>query len=184
VVSPLRGPAGAALLYGPQKGADADAVERLDAGLRRLAPLLGPAAARPGAGAAGGLGAALMALGGKRVSGAETVLELVNFAGRLRGADLCITAEGKVDRSTLAGKAVFAVLGACTKAEVPCVVLGGNVTDEADALYDHGAAAVLPIGRRPRRIPDALAATAGDLRHATRAVCTLAGRARLPRPTD
>lgn len=174
VVSPLHGADGAAHLYGPQKGADAGAVGRLDAGLRRLAPMLGSAAAQPGAGAAGGLGAALMALGGKRVSGAETVLELVDFAQRLRGADLCITAEGRVDRSTITGKAVFAVLAASTNADVPCVVLGGNVTDEADALYDHGAAAVLPIGRRPRRISDALDATADDLRRATRAVCTLA----------
>lgn len=173
VASPLHGSDGAAHVFGPQKGADADAVERLETGLRRLSPLLGPAADRPGAGAAGGLGAALMALGGKRVSGAETVLELVHFADHLRGAALCITAEGKVDRSTVAGKAVFAVLAACRRADVPCVVLGGSVTDEADALYDYGAAAVLAIGRRPRGLTDAIAATADDLRRATRAVCTL-----------
>lgn len=177
VVSPLYGPDGAAHIFGPQKGADAAAVERLDAGLRRLAPMLGPAGAQSGAGAAGGLGAALMALGGTRVSGADTVLELVDFDRQLRDAALCITAEGSVDRSTFAGKAVFAVLGACVRADVPCVVLGGRVTDDADELYDHGAAAVLAIGRSPRGLPDALAATAADLTRATRAICTLAGRA-------
>jgi glycerate kinase len=176
VVSPLYGPDGAAQVFGPQKGADAEAVVRLDAGLRRLAPMLGPAAARPGAGAAGGLGAALMALGAERVSGAETVLDLVNFSEQLRDADLCITAEGSVDRSTSAGKAVSAVLARCAQSAVPCVVLGGSVTDDAEALYDQDAAAVLAIGRTPRRLPDALDATAEDLRRTTRAVCTLTAR--------
>jgi glycerate 2-kinase len=178
VSSPLFGPAGAARVYGPQKGAAPGAVKRLDAGLRRLAPLLGPAAAQPGAGAAGGLGAAFMALGAQRASGAELVLELTGFAARLAGADLCITAEGKVDGSTAAGKAVAAVLAACVDADVPCVILGGMITDDALALYERGAAGILAIGSRPRSHKAALAATSADLRRAARAVCTLAGQAR------
>jgi glycerate kinase len=177
VTSPLRGPAGAAHVYGPQKGADPAAVARLDAGLARLAPLLGAAAEQPGAGAAGGLGAAFMALGARRVSGADMVLDLVDFASQLEGAELCITGEGRVDRSTAAGKAVFAVLAACTRASTPCVVLGGVIADDADELYDHGAAAILAIGRGPRPVADALTTTADDLRRTARAVCALADQA-------
>jgi glycerate kinase len=178
VTSPLYGADGAAYVFGPQKGADPAAVELLDGGLRRLAPLLGPAADRPGAGAAGGLGAALMALGATRASGAELVLELTGFAEQLAGADLCLTAEGQVDRGSAAGKAVSAVLAACRTAGVPCVVLGGAVPADASALYELGAAGVLAIGRAPRPLSDALDDTAADLRRTARAVCAIrsAGR--------
>jgi glycerate 2-kinase len=178
VDSALYGATGAAHVFGPQKGADASAVERLDAGLRRLAPMLGPAALLPGAGAAGGLGAALMALGATRTSGARLVLELSGFAEQLAGAALCITGEGAVDPSSAAGKAVSAVLQASADAGVPCVVLGGSVATGAETLYEHGAAGIFAIGRRPRPLAEALAATAADLGSAVRAVCTLAARMR------
>jgi glycerate kinase len=177
VTSPLFGPDGAAHVFGPQKGADQDTVELLDRGLRRLAPLLGAAAEQPGAGAAGGLGAALMALGAQRRSGAETVLEISGFAAALADVDLCITAEGSVDRSTGAGKAVSAVLRACRDKGIPCVVLGGAVMPEAEQLYALGAAGLFAIGRRPQALPDALATTARDLQLTTRAVCELAAQA-------
>lgn len=180
VRSPLYGPDGAACVFGPQKGADAAMVARLDAGLRELAPLLGSAAECPGAGAAGGLGAALMALGARRESGADFVLELVDFAARLDAVDLCVTAEGSVDRSTASGKAVTAVLAACSRASVPCVVLGGTVAADIDELYARDAAAVLAIGRHPQPLSEAIAATGEDLRRTTRAVCTLAGRCGQP----
>ncbi len=174
VDSPLFGPIGAARVFGPQKGADHEAVERLDAGLLALAPRLGPAADSPGAGAAGGLGGALMALGAASTSGAELVLELTAFAEQLAGINLCITAEGAIDASTAAGKAVSAVLRACGRAGVACVVLGGTVTPAAEDLYALGAAGVFAIGRQPRSMPEALALTAPDLTLTTRAVCQLA----------
>ncbi|HVU92354.1 MAG TPA: glycerate kinase, partial [Jatrophihabitans sp.] len=120
----------------------------------------------------------LMALGATRASGAELVLELTGFAEQLAGADLCLTAEGQVDRGSAAGKAVSAVLAACRTAGVPCVVLGGAVPADASALYELGAAGVLAIGRAPRPLPDALADTAADLRRTARAVCAIrsAGR--------
>jgi glycerate kinase len=174
VSSPLSGPGGAAEVFGPQKGATPDGVRRLDRGLRALTRLLGPAAEQPGAGAAGGLGAALMALGAEQTSGADYVLRLTDFRQRLRGVDLCVTAEGSVDRSTAVGKAVSAVLRACQSVGVPCAVLGGMIDPDADELYAQGAAGLFAIGRRPRPLADALSATADDLARTTRAVCSLA----------
>jgi glycerate 2-kinase len=126
VRSPLLGPRGAARAYGPQKGADATAVAELEARLAARADLA-PYASLPGAGAGGGLGAALAALGGELVEGAALVLDLIGFAGRLAGADLVVTGEGTVDTTTFEGKAPAAVLGAAGSAGVRCVVFGGVV---------------------------------------------------------
>jgi glycerate 2-kinase len=135
VRSPLLGPRGAARAFGPQKGADAAAVEELE---RRLAARddLAPFARLPGAGAAGGLGAALAALGGELVPGAELVLGLIGFAERIEGAALVVSGEGTVDRTTFEGKAPAAVLAACREAGVRGTLFGGLVQDgiEAEAL--------------------------------------------------
>ena len=174
VDSPLYGPAGAAPVFGPQKGADAGTVRLLDRGMKSLGALLGSASYKPGAGAAGGLGAALMTLGATRLSGADLVMQLTGFANSVRGADLCITAEGSVDLSTQAGKAIAAVLDLCADVLVPCVVLGGAVSDEAESLYHRDAAGIFAIGQRPRTLARALQATAGDITATTRAICALA----------
>ncbi|MEV7086210.1 glycerate kinase [Streptomyces sp. NPDC093085] len=174
VISPLYGPDGAAHVFGPQKGATPDQVELLDGGLRRLAPLLGVAPDAVGAGAAGGLGAALLALGAELVPGAELIRELTRFDDQLATADLCLTAEGKVDASTDAGKTVRSVVDACARAQVPCVVLGGTLTPEADRLYERGATAVLAIGTGPRDLDTALLHAADDLTRAAHAVCRIA----------
>ncbi len=126
VRSPLLGPRGAAHAFGPQKGADAAAVEELEARLAARADLA-PFALLPGAGAAGGLGAALAALGGELVEGAGLVLDLIGFADRLARADLVVTGEGTVDTTTFEGKAPAGVLAAAGAAGVRCVVFGGLV---------------------------------------------------------
>ena len=125
VRSPLLGPRGAARAFGPQKGASPEEVDELE---RRLAARrdLASYALLPGAGAAGGLGAALAALGAELVPGAELVLE----ADRLldsSGAELVVTGEGTVDATTFEGKAPAAVLVASEAAGVRCVVFGGGV---------------------------------------------------------
>jgi glycerate 2-kinase len=132
VRNPLLGERGAARVYGPQKGADAATVEELEA---RHASLdeLAPYRDLPGAGAGGGLGAALAALGGELVSGAELVLDLIGLDGRARGADLVVTGEGTVDASTLEGKAPGAVLQLCEHLHVPCELFGGVVRDSVAA---------------------------------------------------
>jgi glycerate kinase len=128
VTAPLLGERGAARAFGPQKGASPDAVEELE---RRLAamPELAPYATLPGAGAAGGLGAALAALRAELVPGAELVLELVGFRGRLARADLVVTGEGTVDRTTADGKAPAVVLQVCREHRVRCAVFGGRVVE-------------------------------------------------------
>jgi glycerate kinase len=103
VDNPLYGPDGAAFVYGPQKGASPDDVEVLDAGLRNWASVAGPEfAGRPGAGAAGGVGFAAMAVLGARMRpGIELLLDLLGFDDALAGAELVVTGEGSLDRQTL-----------------------------------------------------------------------------------
>jgi glycerate kinase len=142
-------------LFAPQKGATPERVELLE---RRFAAMheLAPYAELPGAGAAGGLGAALASLGADLVPGAREVLRLLDFPARVRGADLVITGEGKVDETTETGKAPGEALRACREQGVRCVVFGGRVEiDLADAEVvalsgDPGRAAedLRELGRR------------------------------------
>lgn len=123
--------ADAARLYAPQKGASPADVALLG---RRLAAIdeLRPFATLPGSGAAGGLGAALAALGAELVAGAELVLDTIGFLDRLRGAALAVTGEGQVDRTTREGKAPGAVARACAQTGVRCVVAGGRVVEPVE----------------------------------------------------
>jgi glycerate kinase len=116
----------AARLFGPQKGAAPDDIPVLQ---RRLLEQdeLKPYADLPGAGAAGGLGAALAALGGELVSGADAVLDLVGFDEVVKRCDLAVTGEGTVDRTTAEGKAPGVVARRCVAAGVRCIVAGGIV---------------------------------------------------------
>jgi glycerate kinase len=117
---------GAARLFGPQKGASSRDVAVLEVRLARMEELQ-PFAALPGSGAAGGLGAALAALGAELVPGAATVLDLLGFDERLAGCDLVVTGEGQVDATTVEGKAPGEVAARCAAAGVRCVVFGGRV---------------------------------------------------------
>jgi glycerate kinase len=133
VTAPLHGPEGAARAFGPQKGASPEAVERLAEGLERVeerwrADLGAPAdlATRPGAGAAGGLGAALAAfLGADLVSGSEWCAGLAGVTEALAGADGLVTSEGRFDRESLRGKATGHVLSLARAAGVPAAVVCG-----------------------------------------------------------
>lgn len=119
----------AALRFAPQKGATPEQVELLE---RRLAAMsdLAPYAELPGAGAAGGLGAALAALGAELVSGAREVLERLRFRDHIREASLVVTGEGTVDTTTATGKAPGEALRLCLEESVRCVVFGGRVLVE------------------------------------------------------
>jgi glycerate kinase len=123
-------------LFGPQKGATPEQVAWLE---RRLAAIeeLKQYADRPGAGAAGGLGAALAALGAELVPGASYVLELLRFRDRARGVDVAITGEGKVDGTTLRGKAPGEVARICRADGVRCVVFAGRVEAELEGVELH-----------------------------------------------
>ena len=128
VVAPLLGPQGAAYAYGPQKGATTELVAELEARLAAI-PELEPYASLPGAGAAGGLGAACAALGAELVDGGELVLDALDFSSRIRGADLVVTGEGTVDATTWEGKAPGEIVRVCGEAGVRCVVAAGRAID-------------------------------------------------------
>jgi glycerate kinase len=124
----LYGPHGASVTFGPQKGASSEQVERLDAALRHFARLVDwRLANQPGAGAAGGVGYALLLLGGRRTSGAQLVLDAVGALDRARRADLVLTGEGSLDWQSLRGKVVTGVARVAQEAARPCVVLAGQV---------------------------------------------------------
>lgn len=156
VDNPLTGPHGASAVFGPQKGATAQDVELLDAALAHWAAILErdlpgcPAelAQLPGAGAAGGLGAAILALGGRIISGIDLVRHQTGLDAAIAGAELVITGEGSFDHQSLRGKVISGVAQAAQEQGVPCVVLAGRVTagrreqgaagvSEAHSLVDH-----------------------------------------------
>lgn len=132
VRNPLLGERGAARVFGPQKGAAPATVERLEARLAAMEELA-PYRDLPGAGAGGGLGAALAALGAELVEGAELVLDEIGFDDRARRAALVVTGEGTVDATTLEGKAPGAVRRRCERLGVPCELFGGLVRDGVPA---------------------------------------------------
>ncbi|MDX6567556.1 MAG: glycerate 2-kinase, partial [Gaiellales bacterium] len=169
---PLSGPDGAARLFGPQKGLRGDDLERFDRALARLGTRLGgDIAVRPGAGAAGGLGAALYWLGASGEPGADAVAALVGLDDALQGATLCVTAEGAVDRQSARGKTVASVARACARADVSCVVLGGRVDADGAAMLEALGARVLALGPAERPLAAALAATTADLERIAEGLC-------------
>ena len=123
-------------VYAAQKGATAEQLPELERRLRSKRSLAA-VAGLPGAGAAGGLGAALAALGAEVVEGAPLVLDLLGLRSRVRAADLVITGEGTVDRTTFAGKAPAAVAGACAEEGVACILFGGRVHERPHGLDVH-----------------------------------------------
>ncbi|WP_020103563.1 glycerate kinase [Mycobacterium sp. 360MFTsu5.1] len=148
VEHPLLGPMGAAAVFGPQKGADPATVElleqRLTAWARELESVAGrDVAVEPGAGAAGGLGAALLALGGRRESGATVIATHTGLAADLAAADLVITGEGRFDDQSLHGKVISALVGQA--GGTPVLVLAGQVTLDPSALADAGIEAAYSI---------------------------------------
>jgi len=172
VDNPLCGPRGAAAVYGPQKGATPEQVQRLDRGLAHLAELIERDLGKnvrdfPGAGAAGGLGAGLVAfLGAHLDRGIGLMMKAVRFAERIRGADLIITGEGRLDRQSMMGKVIAGVGRAGQAASVPVVALVGCVGEGAETALEvlRGYYPIhppgTPLAEALARTPEALAATA------------------------
>jgi len=167
VSNPLLGPTGAAATYGPQKGATPDDVNALDARNATWADELEALEGRrerdtPGAGAAGGVGFALLAAQDRFRSfalrpGIDLVMEATDFRARLARADLVITGEGRIDAQTGFGKTALGVAKRAAAAGVPCIAVGGGVEiDGIRALADVGAVAV-PVVERPMSIEEAMA---------------------------
>ena len=163
VDNPLYGENGAAMIYGPQKGARAEDLPTLDAGLYHLAELLYrdhgiDIRTVPGAGAAGGMGGGVIAfLGGTLRSGIDAVLDASDIDRHLTDAEMVLTGEGRVDGQTVHGKVVAGILHRAAGVQVPVCVFGGSVEREAMALYEQGASAVFSICPGPVTLEDALA---------------------------
>ena len=132
--------------------ARAQGLLRVPEGVRTFGSVLGV----PGAGAAGGLGAALLALGAELRSGVETVLDLVGFDARVRDVDLVITGEGNMDEQSAAGKAPVGVARRAKRYGKPVVAVVGGRADNLDAAYGQGVDLVLPVCRRPMPLDQAL----------------------------
>lgn len=168
--NPLCGPSGAAQVFAPQKGADAEMVRRLDEGLRHLAAVcsrdLGVDVLElPGAGAAGGMGAGMTAFLGRRLKmGIEAVLDTVGFDQMLEGASLVVTGEGRLDAQSLRGKVVSGVARRAARQNVPVVVIAGDIGDGIEPIYDLGVAGVFSTNRVAVPYSQAKGRAAEDLR--------------------
>jgi glycerate kinase len=147
---PLLGPSGAARVFGPQKGADPATVAALERRLSEWAVELDAAAGRPvsaepGAGAAGGIGAALLTLGGRRESGATIIAEHTGLADDVAAADLLVSGEGRLDDQSLHGKVIGALAAAARSRQVPLLVLAGQVSLDQQALRAVGIVAAYAV---------------------------------------
>jgi glycerate 2-kinase len=151
VTNPLYGRNGAAYVYGPQKGATPEMVDKLDAGLRHLADViqkgLGHIAVNvPGAGAAGGLGAGLFAfLGASLEPGVDLICDAIGFDGYLKDADLVITGEGRIDSQTAFGKTVIGIAQRAKALKKPVIAICGTLGDGYEAVYQHGISKAVGI---------------------------------------
>jgi glycerate kinase len=169
VDNPLTGEKGAAAVYSPQKGATPEMVKRLDAGLANLAAVIRgdlgfDVENVPGAGAAGGLGAGILAfLGGELLPGADLVIRYSGFEDAISGADLVLTGEGHIDRSTRHGKVPAAVARICRKQEIPVLAFGGGVSPETSELHKEGMTAVFSICPGPMDLEEALSEAGPNL---------------------
>ena len=165
VINPLCGPTGASAVYGPQKGASPDVVAELDAALAHFAAVvkrdLGQDVLEVSrAGAAGGLGAGLLAFaGGELRSGIDMVCDVLGFDDLLTGAHLVITGEGRADRSTVFDKAPVGVARWAKARGVPTVLLAGGLGPGYRELYQHGIAAIVTIADRPMSFAQSLRRT-------------------------
>ena len=165
VTNPLCGPTGASEIFGPQKGASSGVVSELDAALLQFAKivkrdLLKDVLDVPGAGAAGGLGAGLIAFAGAKLrSGIDMVCQVLDFDSHLKGADLVFTGEGRADLSTVFDKAPVGVARHAKAHGIPTVLLAGSLGEGHEELYDHGVASVMCISDGTMTFQQALGRT-------------------------
>jgi glycerate kinase len=177
VTAPLLGPTGASAVFGPQKGATPGDVQTLESALTQLATVtvttLGKAnPRRQGAGAAGGLGFALVEfLGAQSRPGVDEVAVTVGLEKSVRGADWVFTGEGSVDAQTVMGKTPFGVTQVATRAGARVVIFAGRVAPDASVLLEHGVDRLVAITAEGTPIEQALREGAASLTRATAEVC-------------
>lgn len=161
VNNPLTGPEGASAVYGPQKGATPEMIEQLDAALANFAEVVKRDLGAdvndvPGSGAAGGLGGGIMAfLGGRLRPGVDIVLDTVDLASRLDGADLIITGEGCMDFQTVYNKAPIGVARLAGERNIPVIGVSGSLGDGFTDVHEHGISAAVAITQAPMTLDEA-----------------------------
>ena len=168
VMNPLLGKTGASAVYGPQKGADSNMVIQLDSNLKHFADVVrqqqGISVENiPGSGAAGGLGAGILAFLPSEIKpGFDIVKEVVELEKHMQDADLVITAEGKIDSQTAYGKTPAGVAGIACKYNIPVIAFAGIVENGINELYKKGFRAIIPIINKPMNIDESIK-NAGEL---------------------
>lgn len=162
VNNPLTGPDGASHVYGPQKGATPEMVDTLDANLAHYDAILTRTLGKsfnnvPGAGAAGGLGAGLMAfLNAELKLGIDIMIDAVNLRERMKGATLVITGEGQLDFQTAFGKTPVGVAKVAKTYDIPVIAIAGSIGEGAKNVYAEGIDAMLGIAQTPMSLEDAV----------------------------
>ena len=179
VTNPLVGPQGASHIFGPQKGATPEMVELLDAGLRHYADIIArdlerPVADVPGAGAGGGIGAAMLVfLGGRLRPGSEIVAAAVGLDAAVADADLVVTGEGRIDSQTIHGKTPVGVARVARRHGKPVIAIAGCLAPGAAAVHGHGIDAVFGAVSRPCTVEQALADAANNVRVSARNIAAV-----------
>ena len=162
VTNPLTGDSGASRIFGPQKGADEAAIAELDACLAHYGEIIKKALGvdvreTPGAGAAGGMGAALMAfLGADLRSGIEIVMEALNLEEHINNCTLVVTGEGRMDSQSIRGKVPVGVAAAASKYRKPVIGIAGSLTHDVGVVHQHGIDAVFSVLNRVGTLDEAL----------------------------
>ena len=181
VTNPLLGEHGATYVYGPQKGAAGETLHALEAGMARYADLVEAALGvslrnRPGAGAAGGTGFALLALGAEMLPGTEAMLRLTGLAEKIPGASLVVTGEGRLDaQSVRYGKVCGVIARLCADAGVPCCAIVGSMGEGAEAFLDLGNNSIMTLPDRPMTLEESMRDAERLYRSAARRMFRLAG---------
>ena len=179
VDNPLTGPRGASAIFGPQKGATPEMVAQLDANLKHFAQIvqsdLGVDVDQvAGAGAAGGMGAAMLAfLKGQLRPGCEIIAKAVGLNAAVQGASLVITGEGRIDQQTIFGKTPFGVATVARQHGVPVIGIAGSLGTNAHVVHQHGIAAIFSVLSRPCTFQDAVADAEHNIRNSARNIAAM-----------
>ncbi|WP_174509757.1 glycerate kinase [Klebsiella oxytoca] len=179
VTNPLTGPEGATAVFGPQKGATAEMIVRLDRALAHFAQIIHRDLAvdvlqLEGGGAAGGMGAALYAFCGARLRpGIEIVTDALHLAELVADADLVITGEGRIDSQTIHGKVPVGVAKVAQRYNVPVIAIAGSLTADVGVVHQHGLDAVFSVIYSVCTLEEALANAADNVRMTTRNVAAV-----------
>ncbi|MGG7676918.1 glycerate kinase [Klebsiella aerogenes] len=179
VTNPLTGPQGASAVFGPQKGATAAMIERLDRGLQHFAQIIDrdldiDVLNLEGGGAAGGMGAALYAFCGANLRpGIEIVTDALGLADLVADADLVITGEGRIDSQTIHGKVPVGVAKVAKRFNVPVIGIAGSLTADVGVVHQHGLDAVFSVLYSVCTLDEALANAAANVRMTARNVAAV-----------